>query len=167
MAAGRRKPKDPDDLSDRKHRRGFPMRVYCEHGALNSKIRAWAGARRIELVHFPYDPNSHTRAIPIIAEPSAAQIKDLNLPIEDLPGAIEDYKPSRFHSQIQSIVGQQHRRDALHVDSAFKSDCLAFITRDSDILKHKAELTNLLGIRFFNPDDDLGELELFLDGPPS
>ena len=64
------------------------MRVYCEHGALTVEIKAWARTGRIELAHFPYDPDSHSRRILGIAEPSNAQIRDLNLPIKDLPGTI-------------------------------------------------------------------------------
>lgn len=135
------------------------MRVYCEHGALTVEIKAWARTGRIELVHFPYDPDSHTRRILGIAEPSNAQITDLNLPIKDLPGTIGDYKGSEHFEKILAILEREHRRDALHVDSAFKSRCAAFITRDSDILKHKVELLDLLGISFFDPDVELRDLE--------
>ncbi len=136
------------------------MRVYCEHGALTVEIKAWARTGRIELVHFPYDPDSHTRPIPGIAEPSNAQIRDLNLPIKDLPGTIGHYKGSEHFEKILAILGREHRRDALHVDSVFKSRCPIFITRDSDILKHKAQLLDLLGIRFFDPGVELSDLQL-------
>ncbi len=138
------------------------MRVYCEHGALTVEIKAWARTGHIELVHFPYDPDSHTRLIPGIAEPSNAQIRDLNLPIKDLPGTIGDYKGSEHFEKILAILGREQRRDALHVDSAFKSRCAVFITRDSDILKHKAQLLDLLGIRFFDPGVELSDLELLI-----
>jgi hypothetical protein len=138
------------------------MKVYCELGALTFAIKKLARRANIELVHFPYDPDSHTRRIPRIAEPSAAQIRDLNLPIRTLPAAIENYKGSQRFEQILSILGRENRRDALHVDSALKSGCLVFITQDSDILKHKAQLQDLLGIRFFHPDVDLGDLEVVI-----
>lgn len=138
------------------------MRVYCEHGALTVEIKRWARTGRIELVHFPYDPDSHTRRIPGIAEPSNAQIRDLNLPIKDLPGTIGDYRGSEHFEKILAILGREHRRDALHVDSAFKSRCAIFITRDSDILNHKAQLLDLLGIRFFDPGVELSDLELLI-----
>jgi hypothetical protein len=127
------------------------MRVYCEHGALTREIKKWAREGRIELRHFPYDSSSHGPRILELAEPSAAQIRDLNLPIRGLPGPISDYKGSEHLHEILAIVGQANRRDALHVDSALKSRCAAFVTADSDILNHKAELSSLLGIRFFNP----------------
>jgi hypothetical protein len=63
-----------------------------------------------------------------------------------------------------SIIGreQQYRRDVLHIDSAYKSRCSVFITRDSDILKHKSQLLDLLEIRCFDPDVGLRDLELFI-----
>jgi hypothetical protein len=157
-------PRDPENALYELHRRKSPTRVYCEHGALTPEIRSWARCGRIELVHFPYDPGSHTRRIPGIAEPSVAQICDLNLPIKDLPSTIEDYKGSEHFEKILAIVGceKQYRRDALHVDSAFKSRCAIFVTGDSDILKHKAQLLDLLGIRFFDPNVELRDLELFI-----
>lgn len=142
------------------------MRIYCEHGALIPEIKAWARDRRIELIHFPYDPDSHTPHSQI-AEPSNAQIRDLNLPIKNLPGPIGGYKGSEHFEKILRILGREHRRDALHVDSAFKSRCAIFITRDSDILKHKAELLDLLGIRFLDPDVELSDLELLINSNSS
>lgn len=135
------------------------MRIYCEHGALTSEIRGWAQSGLIELVHFPYDPDSHSHKIPGIAEASNAQIRDLNLPIRDLPGSFSDYRGSEHFKEILAILGREHRRDALHVDSAFKSLCVGFITTDSDILTHKAQLLDLLGIRFFDPRVELRDLE--------
>ncbi len=115
-------------------------------------------------MHFPYDPNSRSRHISSIAKPSNAQIRELNLPIKDLPGAIADYSGSDHFDEILSILGGEHRQDALHVDSAFKSGCSAFVTQDSDILKHKAQLEGLLGIRFFHPDAEFSDLEQFIAG---
>lgn len=140
------------------------MKIYCEHGALTPRLRELARSRRIELVHFPYDSDSRSRHISSVARPSAAQIRDLNLPIKDLPGAIADHSGSDHFEEIRSILGHEHRRDALHVDSALKSGCSAFITQDSDILKHKARLEGLLGIRFFDPNTELGDLEQFIAG---
>jgi len=154
--------RDAENALYEQDRREYPMKVYCEHGALTFAIRKLARIARIELVHFPYDPDSHTRRIPGIAEPSTAQIRDLNLPIRNLPAAIENYKGSKRFDEILSILGRENRRDALHVDSAFKSGCLVFITQDSDILKHKAQLQDLLGIRFFHPDVDFRDLELVI-----
>lgn len=141
-----------------------PVRIYCETNALTAELKQWSQSGLVELVHFPYDSDSHTRRIPKIATGSAAQIRDLNLPIHDLPGTIGDWKPSEHFEEIRSIIGkeQQYRRDALHIDSAVKSGCLVFVTRDSDILKHKARLQDLLGIAFFDPKGELYDLEIFI-----
>jgi hypothetical protein len=129
------------------------MKIYCEHGAMTEEIRKLGPSGSVEFVHFPYDPDFNIHKIAGIATPSKAQIRDLNLPIKDLPGAVADYSGSVHFDEILSIIGGlNHRRDALHVDSGFKNGCSAFITRDSDILNHKAELKSLLGINFFHPD---------------
>lgn len=65
--------------------------------------------------------------------------------------------------KISEIIGPNHRRDALHVDSAHKSQCRAFVTRDTDILKHRETLEQLLGIRIINPDTDHKILLKLLD----
>jgi hypothetical protein len=93
------------------------------------------------------------------ADVSAAQIKDLNLPIRDLPGAIACYSGSDRLYEILTIIGHNNRRDALHVDSAFKSGCKIFVTTDSHILQHKERLHALLAICFLNPRSE----ELFGD----
>lgn len=123
---------------------------------------------RIELLHFAYDPDSRSRHISSIASPSAAQIRDLNLPIKDLPCTIVNYSGSCHFEEILSILGRAHRRDALHVDSAFKGKCSAFITPDSDILNNGARLEALLAIKFFHPVAGLNDLERFIarDSPP-
>jgi hypothetical protein len=136
------------------------MKVYCENGALTPRIRGLELSGHIELIHFPYDPNSHSRHYSGVANPSGAQIRDLNLPISDLPGAVVDYAGSCHFAEIVSIVGSSNRCDSLHIDSAFKSGCSAFVTADLGILNHKARLENLLGIRFFHPNE-FSELEQF------
>jgi hypothetical protein len=140
----------------------MPVKVYAEHGALNQAIRRMQDAGRIELLHFPYDPDSRSKAIPGTAAPSAARIDDLHLPIGALPGKISDYEGSPHYPTILGILGAQNRRDALHVDSAFKSGCRALLTRDSDILTHRDRLEAVLGIRFFHPDRDEADFSRFV-----
>jgi hypothetical protein len=129
-----------------------PMLVYCEHGAMTSALRSLQRAGKIRLVHFPYDPNSRPRSISPTAKPSDAQYRDLNLRYDELTGTYDDFGGSSMLHEIQRIIGAKNRRDALHVDSAHKSSCRAFVTRDRDILDHRRQLEGLLGIRFLNPD---------------
>ena len=150
------------------------MKVYCEHGALTPTLKALQRARRIELIHFPYDAGATTRHISPTAAVSNAQWRDLNVKNWDGLAHVsswDDFEGSEHFLRIQSIVGASNRRDALHVDSAYKSGCAAFITRDKDdILSRRDQLEALLPIRFFHPDDDAAALRRFIEGegtPPS
>ncbi len=140
------------------------MKIYCEQGALTKEIKELGRRRNIELVHFPYDLGSHTRKIHGVATPSKAQFQDLNLSIAELPGAMTDYKGSPHLEEILLVIGSSNRRDALHVDSAFKQGCVAFITPDKEhILEHKTELESMLGVRFFH-FSEWSNLEQFVAG---
>ena len=131
------------------------MRVYCEHSALHAKLRGLQREGRITLVGFPYDPNSRSSSIRELAVPSKAQIGDLNLPIGEMKFHLGDMVESDKHVEIERIVGRGNRRDILHIDSAYRTGCRCFFTRDrADILSRRTELEALLGIQFFHPDDD-------------
>lgn len=108
----------------------------------------------VTLINFPNDPNAWSRDISPTAKPSAMQYRDIVLPTKvpfnctyDELGVGSDLYP-----RILAIVGNANRRDALHVDSAYKSGCRAFVTRDSDILAHRIELRSLLSIEFLHAD---------------
>jgi hypothetical protein len=129
------------------------MKIYCEHGALTADLKTLQREGRIELVHFPYDQDSRARAIAPSAVPSDAQWRDLNTTWEELPGTWADYQESRHLPEIRRIIGPANRRDALHLDSAFKTGCAAMVTADRDILDHRDKLEALLGFRIFRPDE--------------
>jgi hypothetical protein len=142
------------------------VKVYCEHGALTPKLRALQRERRIELIYFPYDPDSLTKHISPTAAVSDAQWRDLN--VKDWSGLAhvrtwDDFKGSEQLTEIQNIIGPSNRRDALHVDSAYKSGCRVFVTTDGDILNHRERLGVLLGIRFFHPEQDAEALSKFIE----
>jgi hypothetical protein len=140
------------------------MRVYCEHGALNERLRCLQTEGRIVLVGFPYDPNSRSRAIRTLASPSRARIGDLNLRIGEMKFPIGQMDGSEKQSEIERIVGRGNRRDVLHIDSAYRSGCVCFFTRDRrDILAKRTELESLLSVRFFHPDDDWDRFIDFLN----
>jgi len=149
------------------------MKVYCEHGALTPKLKALQRERRIELIHFPYDSEATTKHISPTAAVSDADWQDLNVKgwsdLAHVPNW-DDFKGSEHLPQIRTIIGLSSRRDALHVDSAYKSGCRMFITTDGDILNHRERLEALLGIRFFDPERDAEALCKFIehtDGCPS
>jgi hypothetical protein len=138
------------------------IKVYCEHGALTGDIKQLRRDGIITLVHFPYDPDSR---LPNSGKgvPSGAKIKDLHMKIKELPGVIADYSESAYYGRIAEVIGVQNRRDALHIDSALKSGCLAMLTNDSDILNHRSTLEAELPLRFFHPERDILAFRSFLD----
>jgi hypothetical protein len=143
------------------------VKIYCESGALTDRVRELGCSGHVELLHFPYDPASHSRKFSCVAAPSHAQIRDLNLPISDLPDTLAGYLGSCHLDEILSILGSDNPRDALHVDSAFKSGCAAFVTPDKHhILENRTHLESLLGIKFFHPIDDISDLEHFVADAP-
>ena len=143
-------------------RTGFPRlkKIYCEHGAFTKEMKELGQSGSVELLHFPYDPNSHTRKMKV-ATASQVRICDLNqLSIEELPGRWADYPESGSFPEILSILGSANRLDALHVDSAFQLGCVAFVTCDRDILDRRTQLARVVGMKFFHPDEhhDLKQL---------
>jgi len=140
------------------------VKIYCEHSALTPRLRAMQRERKISLICFPYDPDARTPHISPTALPSQAQYRDLNLTYGELKCRYDDFQGSELFEQVLEIIGPQNRRDALHVDSAYKSKCRALVTRDSDILKHRSRLETLLGLRVLNPDADHDELVELLGG---
>ena len=139
-------------------------KVYCEHSALTAGLRALQREGRCSLIYFPYDPDARTPHISPTALPSEAQYRDLNLAYDELTCRYDDFQGSEHLERIRQIIGPQHRRDALHIDSAYKSGCKALVTRDSDILSHREELRRLLGLHIFNPDTDHRALVALLEG---
>jgi hypothetical protein len=140
------------------------MKIYCEHGALSKSLRELQDLGTVELVQFPYDPDSQSRHLTTPDIPSAAQWQDLNLPWNKVTGLWRDFSGSNQFPEIMAIIGPQNRRDALHVDTALKNGCSAFVTCDTDILSKKERLEAALGIRFFHPENDRDELDHFVRG---
>ena len=138
------------------------MKVYCEHGALTSELKQLQAQGLIELVHFPYDENSGSRHLSKNVVPSQLQWRDANLKWSELRGTWNDLSGSSLYEQILEMVGPNNRRDALHVDTAYKNGCAALVTKDRDILNRRAELESLTGLRIFHALRDCDELRAFI-----
>ena len=124
------------------------MKVYCENGALTPGLKALQNSGVIELINFPHDPNTWSRGISPTAQPSALQYRDIVQPLKvPIYCTYDELGPgSEMYDRILAIVGPNNRRDALHVDSAYKSGCRAIVTTDNDILAHRTELEALLSL---------------------
>ena len=139
-----------------------PPKVYCEHGALRTELYELQKIGQINLVLFPYEEK--VKRIKEPGVPSEAAWSEMNFSWENSPGSWEDYKGSTKYVQIQEIIGRENKRDVKHLDSAFKSNCQAFLTRDKgDILSKKNELEEILKMKFFHPDDDWVEFCKFIE----
>jgi hypothetical protein len=139
-------------------------KVYCEHGAITPLLRALQKNGVIELIHFPYDPNSRSRRLSLCRLPSDAQWRDANLTWEQASGlAWDDFAKSDKLNSIVAIVGKDNRRDCLHLDSAFRSKCVCFLTEDTDIVGKSQPLTELLGMPIFSPRTDVAAIQSFLE----
>ena len=134
------------------------IKGYREHNAHRDWLKPWVKAGQIELVWFPYDPNSLCpRRTLMPACGSAATWKDMNLTWEQ-PGNMrwDDFTPSDKFQDITAILGSHNHADILHIDSAYKSACKFFLTCDmGDIIRNRERLRELLGISFFHPDDQI------------
>ncbi len=131
---------------------------------------------KIVLVLFPYDgpnPSSVEMAAPWVVTCDSAWLTfDMTIPDSDIEGS-EKFEQTRkiirrekenVRKVPAGLIGEQTEGDARHLDSAYKSGCRAFFTKDRrDILDHAAELEELLGLRLFHPDEDRDRFIAFLN----
>lgn len=142
------------------------IKVYCDNGGFNKELRALEKQGIVEVLMFPYENrNTKTRATSL---PSNAQFRDLNNfdRWDDLPGTFGDYTASDKYASIEEIVGGQHRRDVLHLDSAYKSGCSCLFTSDKDdIYANREALFELLDIKIYlhNHSVDWEDFLAFVD----
>lgn len=136
-------------------------KVYCEHGALTSKLKALQKSGRIELVHFPVDL-TRSRSIHATAAPSKVRWQDLGLSWDESSFPWDQAVGSEKFVDILDVIGRQNRRDALHVDSAYKTGCACLVSADRDILNVRERLFDLLALKVFSPEEDT--LYVFLRG---
>lgn len=70
---------------------------------------------------------------------------------------------SMHFATIQEVIGKENRRDALHLDSAYKEGVHCFLTADKkDIWTHRHSLETLLNYKIFHPPTELKDLRDFI-----
>ncbi len=137
--------------------------IYCEPGGYAKKLKKIFN-NKIEIKYFPYDSNSYARIIQRDAVPSGANWEEINLKLEEIFFPFDTFNYSEKYQEIKRIVGGNNRMDILHIDSAYKSNCSCFITRDKgDILKNALSLEKITGIKFFHPEENFDELVNFIN----
>ncbi len=125
------------------------VRIYCDSGADISKLKNVEV--QCEFYQFPYDSPDRPKKPLLLAKPSEAQWRDCHAAwMEFSEITWDDFKGSPLHLQIETIIGPDNRRDVLHFDSAYKSECSIFLTSDKgDIWSKRTILEALTGIKTF------------------
>lgn len=127
--------------------------VYCENGALSARLKALKRQGKIRLQNFPADEEPSKKISPVAAPP-AAYWEDMGVNWEQIPVGFEKIAASEKFDEILKIIGRQNRRDALHVDSAYKTGAACIVSNDRHILDVGTKLRDLLGLQVFSPTDE-------------
>jgi hypothetical protein len=130
------------------------VKIYCDNGACPDELKQLQKDGVVGLYMFGYE--NKNRHINNSGKPSAATWADTkNYTWNDVPGTWEAYNGSDKYSEIVATVGLANKRvDILHLDSAYKSKCDAFITNDKDdIWQHREQLQEQLGFRVFHTSE--------------
>lgn len=159
----------------------MPIKVYCERNAVRPWLRALQAQGKITLVLFPYDGNNPAGvelATPSVVTMDSTWVRfSMPIPISDMEASpkIDEIRKVLWRRTGEGInekrvnapagfIGMVTEGDARHLDSAYKSRCRAFLTKDKrDILSHADELEQLLGFRPFHPDDDREQFCAFVE----
>ncbi|MFH1461702.1 MAG: hypothetical protein ABIF12_02030 [bacterium] len=128
------------------------IKVYVDSGATSKKFMN----RYSEVCHFyqyPYDSPDRPKFSKVkLAYPSEAQWGDGNITWGEDDFTWGDYIGSEKLLEIKKIVGlgDDNRRDCLHLDSAYKTGCNIFLTSDKkDIWINRSKIKNLIVIEIF------------------
>ena len=128
--------------------------VYCERNALDKRLRKLQRENLICLVHYPVEKSSRTKHIRTLAIPSAVRWEESHARWENSTHTRDSVTGSEHFEKIVELIGPQNRCDALHVDSAFKTKCVCFVTEDSDILNVREQLFKLTRLRIFSSKEE-------------
>ena len=146
------------------------VRVYCDTGGWTEQLGELERTGLISVHQFKYENRS--RRITHGAIPSA-------LTYDDAPKyTYNDLRKDKFLSvassevlagvnsklpELVAVVGGSSDMDARHLDSAYMTGCLAFLTSDrGDILSKREQLLLITGLRVFHAKDDWLEFERFV-----
>lgn len=129
-------------------------RICCDRGALTPALERRRAADLIQVFQ-PAQDNA--------AFPRTSEIRDLNLKRTDAHGALADYRGSPRFEEVLLVLGFSRRREAALVDWAFTQGCALLVTEDPDILRRRAELELLVGVRAFHPIRDEAALLAIVD----
>jgi len=132
------------------------VRVYCDSGGFRSDLKQLELGGVITLYTFPYE--NENKKIAGMGLPSEMTWSDMKFPWSYYTASWSDYKGSDQYQLILDIVGKENRKDAMQLDTAYKSRCHYFFTSDkSDICSKREKLEELLGFKIYHPIEDWAE----------
>ena len=95
------------------------IKVYCERGAFRKELKSLEKDGLVRLLHFPYE--GRNRKVAETDTPSTLTA-DMTCWTADSMIRISDMCESDRYSEVLRCVGGNNWRDALHLDSAYKSN---------------------------------------------
>jgi hypothetical protein len=136
------------------------IKVYCDTSAYQPWLEEFSRRGDILLSGFPYEnTNKRVKDKSIPSDPTWDQ---LYIRWCDAHYTWDDTNASEKFPDIITIIkksGQIINTDAQHLDSAYKTGCHIFLTKDkTDILSRRQELEDLLGFKIFHPVEDRGSI---------
>lgn len=140
-------------------------RVYLDNGA---SVKGFKNLHNnCIFVVSPYDHESARRGDVKweLGIHSEVHWEDCNWPWDEDDQPWDGHSANAYLQEIYKIIGKdpKKRRDGLHLDSAYKSKCDAFLTSDKgDIWQHRQILQELLGYKIFHPLSELDQLKIFI-----
>lgn len=138
------------------------VKIYCDTGGYPQGLKSYERQGMVEIIMFPYE--NVNKKIRRKGKPSQARWSDLNnFTWKDMNGSWSDYIGSNKFEKIKKIIGSENYEDILHLDSAYKSGCKVFFTRDrNDIINKRDELEKLLDIKIYHPNNDWEVFEKYI-----
>ena len=140
------------------------IKVYVDSGANIKYLKKYSD--NCVFFQFPYDsPDRPKKNRPEIAMASQLQWRDFNTTWEETDFSWESMHRSSVFPQILNILGKSNRRDALHLDSAYKHGVQLFLTSDKkDIWRNRKELERICNFNIFCSSDEMQDIIAFIEG---
>ena len=127
------------------------IKIYCEAGAMNKKIKGLKLLKNVTLISYPFE-NKNKKTIDSklpsnLTFDSVFTSFDCNL-------LFSNTAKSELFESIKKIVGGNNLNDVKHIDTAYKENCKIFISPDKDdIVKKGNDIEEITGMKFFYDRD--------------
>ena len=131
----------------------YKIKVYIEHSSNIAAIKQLKREGIIEKYHRGYDQPFYKATK---AKCSSPTLDKMNIHWENINfGTYEELIGSDKLDDIIELIGHDNILDCLHLDSAYKENCVFLISTDKrDIISKRKEIYDLLKIIVLDANDD-------------